>query len=67
MRQEVRVKISPASAKTKECAGTWVQQELLRCTSKDERLGKRFSAVLQQLSEGTAESVPLACQGLGEH
>ena len=29
---------------------------------KDERLGKRCQAVLKQLTEGTAESIPLACQ-----
>ena len=56
------MKTSPASSKMKECAGTWVQQELLGCTFKDERLGKRFGMVLQQLSEATAESIPLACQ-----
>jgi hypothetical protein len=35
---------------------------LAGCQFKDERLGKRFSMVLTQLSEGTAESIPLACQ-----
>lgn len=28
----------------------------------DERLGNRFSMVLKQLAEGTAENIPLACQ-----
>jgi hypothetical protein len=35
---------------------------LLGCTFEDERLGKRFGMVLQQLSEATAESIPFACQ-----
>ena len=41
---------------------SWMQQELTGCQFADERLGKRFSMVLQQLAEGTAESIPLACQ-----
>lgn len=41
---------------------SWTQQELAGCQFQDERLGKRFSMVLKQLAEGTAESIPLACQ-----
>lgn len=41
---------------------SWRQQELTGCQFADERLGKRFSMVLKQLAEGTAESIPLACQ-----
>lgn len=40
----------------------WLQQELKGCQFADERLGRRFSMVLKQLAEGTAESIPLACQ-----
>jgi len=39
-----------------------MQRELAGCQFKDERLGKRFSMVLKQLSEATAESIPVACQ-----
>src|SRR6266571_1242363 len=39
-----------------------MQRELMGCQFADERLGKRFSMVLKQLAEGTAESIPLACQ-----
>jgi hypothetical protein len=39
-----------------------LQQELAGCEYKDERLEMRFSMVLRQLSEGTAESIPVACQ-----
>jgi hypothetical protein len=41
---------------------SWQELEMDRHAFKDERLGKRCQAVLQQLSEGTAESIPLACQ-----
>ena len=41
---------------------SWTQRELVGCQFKDERLSKRFSMVLKQLAEGTAESIPLACQ-----
>lgn len=41
---------------------SWTQQELVGCQFKDERLSKRFSMVLKQLAEATAESIPLACQ-----
>ena len=41
---------------------SWREEELVDCQFKDERLGKRFSMVLKQLSEATAESIPLACQ-----
>jgi hypothetical protein len=56
------MRTTAASIVTNESEGTWVQQELLGCTFKDHRLGKRFSMVLRQLSEATAESIPLACQ-----
>ena len=41
---------------------TWTDRELLGCEFKDGRLGKRFRRLLQKLAEGTAESIPLACQ-----
>jgi hypothetical protein len=44
------------------CGQTWLGDEVGGCEFKDERLGKRFGMVLKQLSEGTAESIPLACQ-----
>lgn len=39
-----------------------IQRELAQGAFPDERLGKRLGVVLQQFSDGTAESVPLACQ-----
>lgn len=40
----------------------WVDRELAGCQFKDERLGKRFRKLLEQLSDGTGESIPMACQ-----
>src|SRR5688572_12022599 len=40
----------------------WLDRELAGCQFKDERLTRRFRAVIEQLSDGTAESIPLACQ-----
>lgn len=37
---------------------SWMQQEMAGCEFTDER----FIMVLRQLSEGTAEIIPLACQ-----
>ena len=41
---------------------TWTDRELLGCEFQDGRLGPRFRRLLRQLAEGTAESIPLACQ-----
>ena len=40
----------------------WIDRELAGCQFRDVRLGKRFRKVLEQLSEGTGESIPLVCQ-----
>ena len=40
----------------------WVDRELAECVFKDERLRKRFRILLEQLSDGTGESIPMACQ-----
>src|SRR5450631_3416112 len=40
----------------------WVDRELADCDFKDERLGKRFRSLLEQLSASPGESIPLACQ-----
>ena len=41
---------------------TWFDRELFACKFKDVRLGKRFQALLKQLSSGIRESIPLVCQ-----
>jgi len=48
-----------ADAKSQD---SWVDRELAECDFKDERLRKRFRMLLEQLSEGTGESIPMACQ-----
>ena len=40
----------------------WIDRELEECTFVDERLSKRFRTLLEQLSDGTGESIPMACQ-----
>ena len=39
----------------------WVARELAGCSFGDERLGKRFGVLLEQLSTGLGQSLPLAC------
>jgi transposase-like protein len=41
---------------------SWIDRELAGCQFKDMRLGKRFRKLLEQLSDGTGESIPFACQ-----
>jgi Transposase DNA-binding/Transposase Tn5 dimerisation domain len=43
-------------------AGDWIDRELADSAFKDERLGRRFRALLAQLSAGPGESIPLVCQ-----
>jgi Transposase DNA-binding/Transposase DDE domain len=40
----------------------WLDQELSGCTFKDERIGKRFKTVCEQLWSGIGNPIPLACQ-----
>jgi len=40
----------------------WIDRELEECTFVDERLAKRFRTLLEQLSDGAGESIPMACQ-----
>jgi hypothetical protein len=54
--------ISQDAGEGEAVAGDWMERELFGSAFKDERLSKRFRIVLQQLTEGTAESIPLACQ-----
>ena len=42
--------------------GHWVDQELSGAVFADERLGKRFRALLGQLSRSPGDSIPLVCQ-----
>ena len=50
---------SVASAQSND---NWIDRELAECDFKDERLGKRFRMLLEQLSDGAGESIPMACQ-----
>lgn len=57
---------TPKSARPTEsdqrAADHMIQQELACGAFPDERLGRRLGLMLQQFVDGTAESVPLACQ-----
>jgi transposase-like protein len=50
--------------RVKESAGTaaWIDQELAGCKFADARLEKRFKVLVERLSEGIGESIPMACQ-----
>lgn len=41
---------------------SWAEEEVATSEFKDERLGKRFRTLLQQLTEGIGRSIPFACQ-----
>jgi hypothetical protein len=41
--------------------GSWVNQELAGSAFADERLGKRFGVLMEQLSKGLGRTLPLAC------
>jgi len=41
---------------------SWAEEEVATSEFKDERLGKRFRNLLQQLTEGIGKSIPFACQ-----
>lgn len=41
--------------------GSWIDQELAGCVFADERLGRRFSVLMEQLSKGLGQTLPLAC------
>ena len=45
-----------------EADDSWVEREIAECEFKDERLGKRFAALLGQLSSSPGDSIPLVCQ-----
>ena len=41
---------------------TWLDHELADCEFKDERLGKRFRSLIEQLSSSPGNSIALVCQ-----
>jgi len=40
---------------------SWIDQELTGCVFADERLGRRFGVLMEQLSKGLGQTLPLAC------
>ena len=45
----------------------WIEQELLGGQFGDVRLEKRLRTLLEQLSTGVGESIPLVCQDSRQH
>jgi len=43
-------------------AETWADREVTACDFGDERLGKRFGKLLEQIGSAVGESIPLVCQ-----
>ena len=43
-------------------APSWIDQELAGCQFADVRLEKRFKTLVNQLSEGFGDTIPMACQ-----
>lgn len=41
---------------------SWVEREVADCEFRDERLGRRFRSLLEQLSSSPGDSIPLGCQ-----
>ena len=41
---------------------SWIDDELAGCKFSDVRLDKRFRTLMEQLSEGVGETIPMACQ-----
>src|SRR5438552_2048391 len=41
---------------------SWIDQELAGCEFADVRLDKRFRILMERLSEGVGETIPMACQ-----
>jgi hypothetical protein len=45
-----------------EQTASWIDQELAGCEFADVRLGRRFRTLVERLSDGIGESIPMACQ-----
>jgi hypothetical protein len=51
-----------SSVAVEKAHDAWVDRELADCDFVDERLGKRFRSLLEQLSSSPGDSIPLVCQ-----
>src|SRR5215831_1510895 len=41
---------------------SWIDEELVGCEFADVRLGRRFKALIERLSQAIGETIPMACQ-----
>jgi hypothetical protein len=58
----VRKLRGPTVPRDKPGAGSWLDTELTDCQFKDQRLGKRFRSLIEQLSSSPGNAIPLVCQ-----
>lgn len=58
----VRKRRGPTVPREKPPRGSWLDTELADCQFKDERIGKRFRSLIEQLSSSPGGTIPLACQ-----
>jgi len=54
--------MEPKNKPEKRVTKTWIDQECSGCQFGDVRLQKRFRKLVEQISEGVGNSIPLACQ-----
>ena len=59
--ERVRKRRRCSVAHAKASSG-WIDRELSECTFRDERLAQRLRSLLEQMSTGPGESIPLVCQ-----
>lgn len=58
----VRKRRGPTVPRDTPGAGSWLDTELADCQFKDQRLGKRFRSLIEQLSSSPGDAIPLVCQ-----
>jgi hypothetical protein len=62
MRKDPVHKRGRSQAAAPESSQPWVDHEISGCEFADERIGKRFRSLLEQLSSSPGDSIPLVCQ-----
>ena len=54
--------LRPGACDWASTSRTWLDRELATCDFADQRLGRRFRTILEQIGSGVGQSIPLACQ-----
>ena len=58
----VRKRRGATVLREKPLPSSWLDTELADCQFKDQRLGKRFRSLIEQLASSPGDAIPLACQ-----